>query len=152
IALLTHYVSSPNPMGHLVLGAATSKQITPLYAAGKKEMVLLDLSTEKPWEEKQRLWKWIVQTFHSEKKEIRPDAVEAMLERLPLDRLLLEQEIEKLICYVGDRNEVTRADVVLLCSNMVEQNQFQLAQQLVWGGLKTVPDITDLSVLLPLIG
>ena len=115
-------------------------------------MVILDLSAEKPWEEKQRLWKWIVQLFHSQKKEIRPDAVEAMLERLPLDRLLLDQEIEKLVCYVGERHEVTRPDVELLCSSLVEQNHFQLAQQLVWGGLKAVPDIDDLATLLPLIG
>jgi len=152
IELLNKYVMAPNPMGHLLLGAGSSKNITALYAKGKKEMVILDLSAEKPWEERQRLQKWIVQTIHAQKKTVLPDAVEALLDRLPSDRLLLTQEIEKLLCYAADRKEITRADVEAICSSSIEQNHFQLAQQLIWGGLKTVPEIDDLATLLPLVG
>lgn len=141
-----------NPQGHLVLGAATAKNITALYAKGKKEMVVLDLTAEKPWEEKQRLQKWLVQTIHAQKKQIAADAVEAIFERLPCDRLVLGQEADKLLCYVGERTAITRADVETICSTSVEHNFFQIAQQLVWGGLKTIPDLNDISVLLPLVG
>lgn len=152
IELLLHYIGTLNPQGYLLLGSATAKHISTLYNKGKKEMVVLDLSAEKPWEEKQRLQKWLVQTVHAQKKQIAPDAVEAIFERLPCDRLLLTQEIEKLICYVGQRTELIRTDVEALCSTSVELNHFQLAQQLVWGGLKNIPDLNDLAVLLPLIG
>ncbi len=149
---LTQYVTAPNPQGQLLLGAANGKNISTLYEKGKKEMVILDLTQEKPWEEKQRMQKWLVQVIHAQKKQIAPDAVEAIFERLPCDRLNLGQEIEKLICYIGERTAVTRADVETICSSSVEYNFFQIAQQLVWGGLKTVPDFHDVSVLLPLIG
>ena len=36
IELLSKYIAAPNPKGHLILGAGASKNITPLYAAGKK--------------------------------------------------------------------------------------------------------------------
>ncbi len=150
--MLAHYIDSPNPEAHLILGAASSKNITELYKKGKKEMVVLDLSKEKPWEERARLQKWIVQTLHVEKKQVAPDAVEALLDRLPPDRLLLEQEIEKLLCFVGERPNITRQDVETICSSSIEYNQFQLAQQLVWGGRKQLPTLSDLSQLLPLVG
>ncbi|MBS0629963.1 MAG: hypothetical protein JSS30_07075 [Verrucomicrobia bacterium] len=152
IQLLSRYVSSPNPQGQLILGSATGKVITSLYEKGKKEMVILDLTQEKPWEEKQRLQKWLVQTIHAQKKQIAPDAVEALFERLPSDRLYLSQEIEKLICYIGERSGITRADIDAICSSSIDYNFFQIAQQMVWGGLKSVPELNDVSTLLPLIG
>lgn len=152
LELLTQYIAAPNPQGHLILGASSGKNITALYNKGKKEIVVLDLSAEKPWEEKQRLQKWLVQLVHSQKKQIAADAVEAIFERLPCDRLLLSQEMEKLICYVGEKTAITKGDVETICSTSVEHNFFQIAQQLVWGGLKTPPDFNDISTLLPLIG
>jgi len=149
---LTQYVTAPHPQGQLLLGAANGKNISTLYEKGKKEMVILDLTQEKPWEEKQRLQKWLVQTIHAQKKQIAPDAVEALFERLPSDRILLSQEMEKLLCYVGEKPSITRSDVETICSSSIEYNFFQIAQQMVWGGLKTLPDFNDVAVLLPLIG
>ena len=104
--LLSDYLTHPNPSGHLLLGAASGKNLTQLYKEGKKELVLLDLSGEKPWEEKQRVQKWVVQTFIAKDKQIDPEAVELLLEQLPLDRLLLQQEIDKLVSYVGERKAI----------------------------------------------
>lgn len=152
LELLARYVTAPNPQGLLLLGSASVKNITALYEKGKKEMVILDLTQEKPWEEKQRMQKWLVQTVLSQKKQISADAVEAIFERLPPDRIYLGHEIEKLICFVGDRGAITLEDVETVCSSTSEYNFFQIAQQMVWGGLKSPPDFSDLAVLLPLIG
>jgi len=152
IEMISKYVQSPNPSGYLLLGAASAKSITELYKVGKKEMVILDLSKEKPWEEKARLQKWTVQTIHHNKKKISPDAVETLLSRLPADRLLLQQEIDKLLCYVGDRDQITRVDVETICSTSLELNVFHLARDLVWKKVSEVPIISDLSLLLPLVG
>ncbi|MDN3506448.1 MAG: hypothetical protein P0S96_04390 [Simkaniaceae bacterium] len=150
--LLKQYVQSPNPQGYLLLGASSAKSITELYKVGKKEMVILDLSKEKPWEEKARLQQWIVQVIHHNKKKIAPDAVEALLSRLPPDRLLLQQEIDKLLCFVGDREQITRTDIETICSTSQELNVFHLARDLVWNKVGQVPLISDLSLLLPLVG
>lgn len=150
--LLSHYIKAPNPQGHFILGAASAKCIDALYKMGKKEMVVLDLSKEKPWEEKQRLQRWVVQTLAANSRRISPDAVEALFERLPNDRLILQQELDKLLCYVGDRPEITRSDIEAICSISSELNFFQLARELIWNEVKTLPTISDVGILLPLIG
>ena len=152
LELLSKYVQSPNSGGHLLLGVANAKCFTALYKVGKKEIVVLDLSKEKPWEEKQRLQKWVVQILGRRKKKITPDANEAFFERLPNDRLLMQQELDKLLCYIGDRVEITRADIEMICCVSDEMNFFQLARDLVWGEKCSSPTITDLSILLPLVG
>ncbi|NGX38333.1 MAG: hypothetical protein K1000chlam2_01506 [Chlamydiae bacterium] len=151
VELLAHYLKAPNPEGHLVLGAANAKAVNDLYKKAKKEMVVLDLSGEKPWEEKQRLSKWVVQTLHAKQKKVSPEAVDALLGRLPGDRLLLQQELDKLTCYVGERSEVTKGDVEAICSASDEQNLFQIAQGLVWGQQQSVAQVKDISQLLPLV-
>ncbi len=150
--LLNKYILSPNQKGYLILGSSSSKPIAEIYLSGKKEIVLLDLAKEKPWEEKERLQKWMVQVLHSKKTAIRPDAVEKLLARFEADRLLLQQEIEKLICYVGQREEITGQDVEAVCFGKSEINPFQLAREVIWGAVKQPPKIRDLSVLLPLVG
>lgn len=148
---LIQYSKKPNPSSYLILGAASSKNVADLYKAGKKEMVVLDLSSEKPWEEKQRLQAWVVQFVHSRKKKITPDAVEALFEQLPPDRLLLQQEVEKLLTYMGDRQEATRKDVATICSTGLEEKPFQVAQTIAFGKLEGVPQFDDVSTLLPLV-
>ncbi len=149
--LLSKYIRSPSQSGHLLLGATSVKSTTDLYKIGKKEMVILDLSKEKPWEEKDRHTKWVVHTFAKAKKKITPDAVATLLERLPSERLLLQQEIDKLLCFCADRAEVTRKDVEAISSISIEMNLFHLARDLVWGRIRSIPDLSDVSFLIPLV-
>lgn len=144
---LLAYLQHPNPVGHLILGAKNSKNVAELYQKGKKELVLLDLSQEKPWDQLDRFKKWVVQLVIGEKKQITPDAVEALFERIPPDRALLQNEMEKLLSYIGERKQITRKDVEALCSPSQELNLFKTSEQLIWGGLEEMPDCEPLSIL-----
>lgn len=150
--LLMRYVKFPNPKGHLILGAANPKAFSELYRIGKKEMVVLDLSKEKPWEEKERLQNWVKNTLARARKKIDADALEHFLHRLPSDRLLLEQELEKLICYLGEKENVSRSDIETICCFSEEINFFKLARDLVWEQKNLPPPLTDIGSLLLLIG
>ncbi len=152
LASLCRYVAKPNPSAILILGAGSSKNVSELYKKGLKEMVLLDLSKEKPWEEKERFKKWAVQRFLSEKKQITPAALELLLGSLPPNRILIDQEIEKLLCYVGEGKEVNEGHIRAIASSLPEVNLFQVAQQLIWGKGAQLPEVNDLNLLLPLIG
>lgn len=149
--LLSQYVRSPNQDGHLLLGSTNLKSTTDLYKIGKKEMVILDLSKEKPWEEKDRHTKWVAVTFTKAKKRIGPQAVATLLQRLPSDRLLLQQEIDKLLCFCADKEEITQKDVEAISSISLEMNLFHLARELVWGQGKVIPNLSDISFLIPLV-
>jgi len=146
------YLKAPNPSGHLLIGMSSAKKAGALYQKGKKEIIFLDLSAEKPWEEKDRRKRWIAQRAGSAKKRISVEAVEMLASFFPADRLLLDQEIEKLATYVGVREQIEAADVTLLCTPTEEESLFQMAQQLVWDRLKKMPQKCELSLLLPLIG
>ena len=148
---LLRYVSSPSPSSILILGASSSKNVSDLYKIGKKEMVILDLSLEKPWEAKERITRYIIQLVRSQKKEILPSAIESMFEMIPLDRLLMQQEVEKLITFIGEKKEIDREDVKAICSISLEENPFQLAQTIAFGTLDKVPKLEEISILLPLV-
>lgn len=152
VELLSKYCKNPNPKSVLLLGAATSKNVSDLYKQGKKEMVLLDLSSEKPWEEKDRLQKWVIQYVHAYKKKITPSGLQALFERLSPDRLLLQQELDKLLCFLAEREQIEKEDVETLCPFQVEEKPYKMAQELIWNFSGSLPKISDLSLLLPLVG
>jgi len=149
--LLARYARSPNPNAYLLLGSTSVKSTTDLYKIGKKEMVILDLSKEKPWEEKDRHAKWVVASFSKAKKRISPQALATLMQRLPSDRLLLQQEIDKLLCFCADKEEISQKDVEAISSISHEMNLFHLARELVWGQRKTTPNLSDVSFLIPLV-
>lgn len=148
---LSDYCRSPNTESCLLLGSARIKEVTQLYQACKTDMVVIDLSKEKPWDEKERFLQWVIQTARLSKKQIRPDAAADLLDRFPRDRLLLQQEIDKLLCYVGERQEVTIGDVKAVCGSSVEQSPYQLAKAIVWEGKATPPISADAAFVIPLI-
>lgn len=148
--LLTSYVRSPNGEGCLLLGASKIKEVNALYKEGKSEMVILDLSKEKPWEERERMTTWAGQYLAFEKKRIHSDALNDLMNRLPPDRICIQKELDKLLCFVGDRTEIDLRDVRAICSEVIEVNPYQLARSLIWekGELKT--PLSDMAVLLQL--
>jgi DNA polymerase III delta subunit len=150
--LLASYVKSPPPKTYLLLGSSTLKPANDLYKVGKNEIVILDLTKEKPWEEKARLQKWVVQVIRQHQKTLSPDAIEAFFSRLPADRLLMQQEIDKLLAFSHGRQEITKQDVEAICSTTEEQNLFHLARALAFSHVAKIPILSDLSTLLPLIG
>ena len=151
MALFLSYIQNPIPQNCLLIAAGHSKQIMDLYVKGKKEMVFLDLSLEKPWEEKDRIQKWAVQTIASRKKRIDANALRLLFERLPLDRLLLEQEIEKLVCFVGDKEMINAGDVELISSQFSEVNPFEFARNIAFRKLEKIPFINDISLSLSIV-
>lgn len=150
--LLGRYIGAPNRGACLVLSSSRMKEVSSLYLKGKQEMVILDLSSEKPWEEKERLRSWIAQVVASEKKRIAPEAIEEMLVRLGSDRILLEQELNKLFCFVKSRQEITLSDVRLLCSEGGEEAAYPLARALVWEGKGFRSEGVEVAFCLQLVG
>jgi len=152
IKALIEYAKQPSPVGYLLLALSSAKQAKELYQKGKQEVVFLDLSSEKPWEEESRRKKWIVQKVIASKKKISPQAVELLAASFPANRLLLDQELNKLLCYLGERETIEQNDVIALCSPISEQNLFHMARDLVWRRFSKVPSRCELSLLLPLVG
>jgi DNA polymerase-3 subunit delta len=151
LATLAAYTAHPSPFAYLLLGANSSKNLADFYVKGKKELIVCDLSDEKPWDRKDRLKRTLVDEAARAGKRLNGDAVECLLENIGLNMPGLQQEIIKLITYVGQRQEVTLQDVHALCSMQKSTNLWQLAEAIVWKeGLPRIDETVDLTMLLAL--
>ncbi|MBS0652536.1 MAG: hypothetical protein JSR39_03320 [Verrucomicrobia bacterium] len=150
--LLT-YAESPSSFSYLILGSSSAKNTADLYQKGKKELVVLDLSDEKPWDRKARFQRYMIEYALKDGKTLSPDAAQHLLDHIGLDLPSLEQELTKLICYVGERKAIAMSDVEQICAVEKTVSTWQLSEMVVWESKAVAPPPTiDLSWLLPFLG
>lgn len=132
IEKLARYVAKPSPSGYLILAAASSKGLNDLYTRAKKEIIGCDLSEEKPAELKMRLTKGLLERVRSHSKQIAPEALDLLLARVGLVRASLEQEIDKLVCYMGKEEKISVESVRALIAPQKPAYLFELIDQMLW--------------------
>lgn len=150
--LLT-YVQHPTPGTLLAIGSGQMQAVADIYNKGKKEIVVLDLSQEKPWERQNRLNDVIVAEAHREGKQLQNGAFLALWQRIGADLSALQQELRKLICYIGEDKEISIADVTAISAQDEQTSSWQLAEQMLFA-CEVVPRIRsrDLSFAIAFIG
>ena len=62
----------------------------------------------------------------SEGKDISPRAKAVLIDRVGTDMSNIATEIEKLVCYCIDRNEITEADIESVCANYLTSRIFAM--------------------------
>lgn len=117
----------------LVLGAKEKKSILTLLSEVDKRGVVLDLSSEKPWEKQKRLMNFIVEKCAQAKKSISSEAKETLISFIGNDLSAIEKEIEKVIIYVGEKSILEKEDVVAICNNLNTVTFWQIAETIIWG-------------------
>lgn len=146
---LTPLLSKPPSFGYLLLGVGGK---SPLLGPAEKGGVILDLLEEKPWDKEKRLLEQMEQHARLAKKQLAPLVAPFLLERLGPDSAMLEQELSKLFCYVGDRVAIERADVEAVGSQNRSFTAWQVAEELIWEGRLSQPlDESLFHALLPLL-
>jgi len=124
--ILEEYFLDPNPAIILVMDAASVTRSTRFYKNADKAGVVLDIPEEKPWEKERSISGRIQAMVKEEGKQIQPQACQELVKHLGTDQALVFQEIEKLVCYIGERPEITALDVSALCSSVNVQTGWQL--------------------------
>ena len=104
-----------------------------LYQALKGDIVVLDLTSEKPWDKKKRLTSEIVKMVHKEGKIIDALAVELLIDSVGLDLARLKSEIEKLIAFTEGKREIGKEDVRQMTTPTKEKSYWQIARDLILG-------------------
>ena len=132
IGKLAPYLEKPAQGTYLLMGALAFKPLSELYQKGKKVMVVLDLSDEKPWERERRLRDWIVQEAKKEGKMLQADAAAALMENIGADMPGLYQELQKLLCYAAEKTVITRGDVEKVSVKSADSSGWQLAEAVIW--------------------
>jgi DNA polymerase III delta subunit len=137
--------SASGPVRVIVGCSSTKKLDVP------NRVTTLDLSDEKPWEKKERLTGWLVHLAQKEKKGIGSDGVAYLLEEIGAEMVALESELIKLITYVGERQQISLADVKAVVKPRRIATIWEVADATLLGKGGDVPSL-DLDFLLPLIG
>ncbi len=140
-------IRQPLP-GYLILGSRTKA----LSAAVEKLGVVLDLVDEKSWDRETRLTEGLIERAKNAGKRLESDVIPLLFERVEKESALLENELDKLICYVGDRSSIGSGDVLAVGASSRTQTLWQVAEEMVWEG-GPLPSLEDTAFhgLLPIL-
>lgn len=72
------------------------------------------------------LIKWVLGSLNREGKKITQGAMQLFLTKTGADMENIQRELEKLICYVGERDAITEQDVEEICTTVVTNNIFEM--------------------------
>lgn len=118
---------------HLVVFEGEDLKNDPkFYEKLKKEMVVIDLTKEKPWEKKTRVLSWVEGFIYKNKKSVQKDVLESLYERCQKNLSQMMQEVEKLLCYAKESPAITFSHLELLCGLQVEHQSWGLSEAIVW--------------------
>ncbi|MBZ5554712.1 MAG: DNA polymerase III subunit delta [Acidobacteriia bacterium] len=107
---LEHYLQDPNPQTYFVISAEKldrRKRVTQLI---QRHSLTIDCAPL-PRDE---VFRWIVETLKPEGVTIEPYAVQEVIDAVGNSLTLLEQEIRKLLNFIGSRRRITVDDVGML--------------------------------------
>jgi len=130
---LLDYVVAPNPSTVLLLSCSK----LPPAAGGVNRGVRLRNALKKKNQlivfdaQKMSAGAFLRQRSAREGVSLSPGALQQMISLIGADFLALENELEKLICFVGDRAEIQETDVSLSCSPVAETEIWGLTDAIV---------------------
>lgn len=134
---LAEYIPKLPESTILILIESAVDKRNAVYQAIKKLGGLVEF--EIPEEEDVKIW--LRSRLKKEGKSIANSALNVFLEREGGDMMRLSSELEKLICYIGDRDEITIDDVKALCTKQTEIKIFDMVRHVSSGNQKAALDI-----------
>jgi DNA polymerase-3 subunit delta len=127
---LEKYFIRPSPSLYLLLSATGWQKNTSFYKTIEKEGIILEFAELKPWEKEKRLIEWVNKQANAARKVISFQVCQSLVKRVGNDQVILAQELEKLICYCGDKKEITLQDIDAICLCHQTESVWQLGEAL----------------------
>ncbi len=125
------YVEKPNSCVSLFLTASSLSLQSRFVKLIEKKGVLFHSSNEKPWELEKRLADWLVSEALEAGVRL-AQSTAAVLVKTGSNRASLKNELDKLICYVGKRQEITLNDVQKVITQIPQETLWQLGDAIFW--------------------
>ncbi len=124
---LADYVRDPSPDTVLLFDETEIDKRSRMYKAVAASGYIAEFSPP----DERTLKKWIAKRLAEGNKKVREDTVEFLMERSGTDMETLFQEIEKLISYTGEREEVTKEDIRAISSVQVNDSVFEMLDAII---------------------
>lgn len=124
---------------------------TSLYKSLKKYAMVVECDRQKP----EALTKWAVNVFSSFDKKINESDAAFLVNLLDPDMTLMHHEIEKIVCYMGDKARVSRNMITDVVSKSPKARIFDLtdamSQRNMSEALKIMDELIEMKEPVPLI-
>lgn len=114
LELIASFIKRPTPKISLILHSQKALDLP-------KELPVEVIGEVKPWDKQAKMATWIASYLKEQGVKASAQIASNLATRSASDRFLLSQELDKLITYVGDKKEVTQADVEAICT--LEHNE-----------------------------
>lgn len=119
---LSAYLKSPSESCVLIFVEKEVDKRKDMYKAAAKAGFEMECTPQ----DEQTLLKWIAGKFGAEGKRITRKAAVFFIDRVGTDMSNISNEIEKLICYCLDREEITEADIEAVCAGYLVSRIFAM--------------------------
>ena len=134
---LADYLKEPAEAAYFIFVEKEVDRRKDIYKAAAK--LGLDINCDE--QDEDTLKRWIASKFRSEGKNISAGAVAFLIDRVGTDMSNISTEIEKLVCYCIDRDEVTSADIEAVCANWITSRIFAMTDAIVEKNRKKAIDL-----------
>ncbi|MFH1368296.1 MAG: DNA polymerase III subunit delta [Elusimicrobiota bacterium] len=112
---------------------------TPLFAAVEKNGAIIEFKTLY----ERDIPSWIIKKAAEMKKMISPQAAEYLMRESGLSLMDINNELEKLFLFVGDKKEITLQDVEILSGHTKQANLYELSEAVESKNLKNAVEILE---------
>ena len=83
-------------------------------------------TVELNYQDENNLIKWILGLLKKENKKVTQNAMQLFLAKTGTDMENINKELEKLICYVGERDSISEIDINTICTTRISNNIFDM--------------------------
>lgn len=119
---LADYFEDPPDSTCFVFVEAEVDKRSRLYKRVKERGRIAELNAQ----DEKSLVRWIVGSLNRENKKITQSAAALFLTKTGADMENIQKELEKLICYVGERDSINIEDVEAICTTVITNNIFEM--------------------------
>jgi DNA polymerase-3 subunit delta len=125
---LEKYICRPLPAQYLILSGIPLSRQTSMYKLLEKEGIILEFADLKPWEKEKKLIEWVSKQATVSRKLMSYQVCQQFVKQLGTDQELLANELEKLLCFVGNRQEIVVQDIYLICTQIQLESVWHLGE------------------------
>lgn len=143
IKKLESYFLHPAKTLTLILLATSFASNTNFYKNAAKTGIILDLPEEKEAEKIKNLTEWVIEKIEAEGKKIDVKTAQTLVKFTRNDPSLLSQELEKILCFIDNRNIITLQDIESICSNAQVETIWRLVEAIFKRDTATALQITN---------
>lgn len=135
IKQLTVYLNRPDPAMTVVCCAETVKANSPLYLAFTAHCIV-QVAKDPPWEKEAKIAAWIQSFCKARSVQIDPKQCVRLAKAANNSYLVLTQELEKLLTYIGDEKTITARHIEAICALGEQNTLWQLSDAILQADIK----------------